>query len=99
MTKAQAGILASLPEQGRYVFFTLAGAGADLQNSLKKLQTSVDGQQVVAGLGLQVLQQLDKKLPLMREFPHLKGPQFEAPSTPYALCLWLRGDQRGELIA
>lgn len=20
------------------------------------------------------------------------------PSTPYALCLWLRGDQRGELI-
>ena len=63
MTKAQAGILASLPEQGRYVFFTLAGAGADLQNSLKKLQTSVDGQQVVAGLGLQVLQQLDKKLP------------------------------------
>ena len=56
MTKAQAGILASLPEQGRYVFFTLVGAGADLQNSLKKLQTSVDGQQVVAGLGLQVLQ-------------------------------------------
>lgn len=99
MTKAQAGILASLPEQGRYVFFTLAGAGADLQNSLKKLQTSVDGQQVVAGLGLQLLQQLDKKLPLMHEFPHLKGPQFEAPSTPYALCLWLRGDQRGELIA
>ena len=40
-----------------------------------------------------------KKLPLMHEFPHLKGPQFEAPSTPYALCLWLRGDQRGELIA
>ena len=99
MTKAQAGILASLPEQGRYVFFTLVGAGADLQNSLKKLQTSVDGQQIVVGLGLQVLQQLDKKLPLMREFPHLKGPQFEAPSTPYALCLWLRGDQRGELIA
>lgn len=24
---------------------------------------------------------------------------FEAPSTPYALCLWLRSDQRGELLA
>jgi putative iron-dependent peroxidase len=98
MTKAQAGILASLPEQGRYVFFTLAGASTDLQDSLRKLQANVDGQQVVVGLGLQVLQQLDRKLPLMREFPPFKGPEFAVPSTPYALCLWLRGDQRGELI-
>lgn len=99
MTKAQAGILASLPEQGRYVFFTLSGAGADVQGSLKALQAGVDGRQVVVGLGLQVLLALDKRIALMHEFPPLKGAEFAVPSTPYALCLWLRGDQRGDLIA
>ena len=99
MTKAQAGILAPLPEQGRYVFFTLAGSGAALNSALSKLQaTAVDGK-VVVGIGLQVLQKMGKQLSLMREFPHLKGAMFEAPSTPYALCLWLRSDQRGELLA
>ena len=99
MTKAQAGILAPLPEQGRYVFFTLAGSGAALTSALSKLQaTAVDGK-VVVGIGLQVLQKMGKQLSLMREFPHLKGAMFEAPSTPYALCLWLRSDQRGELLA
>lgn len=99
MTKAQAGILAPLPEQGRYVFFTLADSGAVLSNALSKLRaTAVDGK-VVVGIGLQVLQKMEKQLSLMREFPHLKGPMFEAPCTPYALCLWLRSDQRGELLA
>jgi putative iron-dependent peroxidase len=99
MTKAQAGILASLPEQGRYVFFTLVGAGADLQNSLKKLQTSVDGQQVVAGSGPAGAAATGQETAADARVPAPQGPQFEAPSTPYALCLWLRGDQRGELIA
>lgn len=80
MTKAQAGILASLPEQGRYVFFTLAGASTDLQDSLRKLQANVDGQQVVVGLGLQVLQQLDRKLPLMREFPRSRALSSQCPA-------------------
>ena len=98
MTKAQAGILASLPEQGRYVFFTLSGAGAQVQGALKTLQASIDSNQVVVGLGQQVLQALDKRIAQMHEFPQLKGPEFEVPSTPQALCLWLRGDQRGDLI-
>lgn len=98
MTKAQAGILASLPEQGRYVFFTLSEAGAQVQVALKALQGSVDSNKVVVGLGQQVLQAMDKRIAPMHEFPPLKGPEFEAPSTPKALCLWLRGDQRGELI-
>lgn len=99
MTKAQAGILASLPEQGRYVFFTLSGASADVQAALKALQFHVDGRQVVVGLGQQVLLALDKQIAQMHEFPQLKGPELAVPSTPQALCLWLRGDQRGDLIA
>lgn len=99
MTKAQEGILAPLPEQGRYVFFTLADSGAALTSALSKLQaTTLDGK-ILVGIGLQVLQKMGKQLPLMREFPHLKGPMFEVPCTPYALCLWLRSDQRGELLA
>lgn len=99
MTKAQAGILASLPEQGRYVFFTLSDAGSQVQVALKALQDSIDSNQVVVGLGQQVLQALNKRIVQMHEFPQLQGPEFEVPSTPQALCLWLRGNQRGELIA
>ncbi|RGE41152.1 Dyp-type peroxidase [Comamonas testosteroni] len=100
MTQAQAGILAPVPAQARYVFYSLRACNAnDLQAALKRLQTQVDGQQLVAGLGLQLVQHLDKQIELLHECPHLKGPQFEAPSTPSALCLWLGGDERGELIA
>ena len=99
MTQAQAGILASLPAQGRYVFFSLASEMAsDLQEALGRLQAMVDGERIVAGLGPRLVQQLDRKISLLHEFPRLQGPSFEAPSTPQALCLWLRGTERGELI-
>ncbi|MEX8193911.1 Dyp-type peroxidase [Comamonas guangdongensis] len=99
MTQAQAGILASLPAQGRYVFFSLAsGVTSDLQEALGRLQATVDGVRIVAGLGPQLVQQLDRRISSLHEFPHLQGPRFEAPSTPQALCLWLRGTERGELI-
>lgn len=100
MTQTQAGILAPVPAQARYVFYSLAACSAgELRGALTRLQTQVDGDKLVAGLGLQLVQQLDAQIPLLHECPHLQGPQFEAPSTPAALCLWLRGDERGELIA
>lgn len=100
MTQTQAGILAPVPAQARYVFYSLGACSAsDLQAALTRLQAQVDGQQLVAGLGLQLVQHLGKQIELLHECPHLKGPQFEAPNTPSALCLWLGGDERGDLIA
>jgi putative iron-dependent peroxidase len=100
MTQTQAGILAPVPAQARYVFYSLAACSAgDLRNALARLQAQVDGDKLVAGLGPQLVQHLDAQIPLLHECPHLQGPKFEAPSTPAALCLWLRGEERGELIA
>lgn len=100
MTQAQAGILAPVPAQARYVFFSLGACSPDeLRGALSRLQAHVDGQNMVAGFGPQLVDHLGARIPLLREFPQLKGPQFEAPSTPAALCLWLRGNERGELIA
>ncbi|MDR2297307.1 MAG: Dyp-type peroxidase [Comamonas sp.] len=100
MTQTQAGILAPVPAQARYVFYSLAACSAgDLRSALARLQAQVDGDKLVAGLGPQLVQHLDAQIPLLHECPHLQGPKFEAPSTPAALCLWLRGEERGELIA
>ena len=100
MTQAQAGILAPVPAQARYVFFSLGACSPDeLRSALSRLQAHIDGEHVVAGFGPQLVDHLGVRIPLLREFPQLKGPQFEAPSTPAALCLWLRGNERGELIA
>lgn len=100
MTQAQAGILAPVPAQARYVFYSLSAcSAADLQAALIRLQTQVDGRQIVVGLGPQLVQHLNKHIELLHECPHLQGPKFAAPSTPSALCLWLRGDERGDLIA
>lgn len=96
----QAGILAPLPPVGRYVFFSLAGRDADaIRTALQRLQPLVDGNNAVVGMGPQLAAALDSPLPFLREFPSLQGPQFQAPCTPTALCLWLRGTDRGELLA
>jgi putative iron-dependent peroxidase len=99
MNLPQAGILAPLPPAGRYVFFLLANHDADaIRAALKRLQTLTDGSQAVAGIGPQLATALGKRLPFLRKLPALQGPRFQVPSTPTALCLWLRGTDRGELL-
>lgn len=99
MNLSQAGILAPLPSVGRYVFFSLASHDIDtLQAALKRLQAFADGNSTVVGIGPQLATALGRPVPLLREFPALQGPKFHAPGTPAALCLWLRGSDRGELL-
>ena len=49
MKTAQPGILAPVPPQGRYLFFTLKQASA-LREALMRLAPLVDGPQAVVGL-------------------------------------------------
>lgn len=96
--KAQQGILVEqVPPLARHIFFTLADS-ADLPRALDELARQADGSATVAGLGAAVIQALGKQLPQLRVFPALSNQGIDVPSTQHALWLWLRGDDRGELL-
>ena len=97
MSTPQAGILQPLPPLARYLSFSLA-PDSDVSAGLAALQAVVDGERTVAGIGLAPVTALGKKVTGLKPFPPLNGPGVELPSTPFALWLWLRGEDRGELL-
>lgn len=97
MVSAQRGILLPPPRLAVYLTFDLA-VGADVRAALTRLRDQVDGEQVVAGIGLSAVQALGQQIEGLRVFAALSGPGVDVPSTPAALWLWLRGDDRGELL-
>lgn len=102
MTTFQAGILQPVPAIGRYVFFSLTAAAhsdaAVLRQCLQEAAALIDGERVVAGLGHELVQALGAEVPGLRAFAELSGAGVKAPATPVALCLWLRGQDLGELL-
>jgi putative iron-dependent peroxidase len=53
----------------------------------------------VVAIGPSLAQALDADIPGLRDFPVLQGvAPAQSVSTPSALCLWLRGEERGELL-
>jgi putative iron-dependent peroxidase len=97
MKTAQPGILAPVPPQGRYLFFTLKRPSA-LGEALTRLAPLVDGPHAVVGIGSDVVAALGATVPGLRAFAALKGPRVEVPATPTALWCWLRGTDRGKLV-
>ncbi len=97
MESAQRGILLPPPGLAVYLNFDLA-AGADVRAALASLRDQVDGEQVVAGIGLSTVQALGRQIDGLRPFAALSGPGVDVPATPAALWLWLRGTDRGELL-
>lgn len=93
----QIGILADVPTHSRYLFFSLGNA-AEISTALKNIQSKIDGNDTVIGIGESTLRAIGKTIPGMKSFPAMTGPGIDIPSTPYALILWLRGDDRGELL-
>ena len=99
MQFTQPGILAPLPVVGRYVFFSLQGDAAALRTALAQLRSHADGARTVVAVGPSLAQALDADIPGLRDFPVLQGvAPAQSVSTPSALCLWLRGEERGELL-
>ena len=97
MPTPQPGILQPLPPLSRYLVFALE-PDTDVAASLKALVELVDGDATVAGIGEAPLSAIGRSVPGLRPFPPLAGPGVSIPSTPAALWLWLRGDDRGELL-
>jgi len=98
VNSAQSGILAPVPRVGRYLHFSLAQGGDALRAALRQLCPLVDGECVVAGLGLATVAALGAQVPGLREFAALESRACSVPSTPTALWCWLRGDDQGDLV-
>ncbi len=97
MNNTQSGILMDVPRLARYLVFNLK-PDVDARASLAVLAEFHDGDSNVIGLGLPLLQQLNKSIAGMKDMTPYSGTGFAIPSTPAALWIWLRGDDRGELL-
>jgi putative iron-dependent peroxidase len=97
MTPIQPGILQDVPSHARYLSFSLLPE-ADPAEALAALAAMVDGDSTVVGIGRATLTTLGCRVEGLRDFPALSGAGVSIPSTPVALWLWLRGDDRGEIL-
>ena len=94
----QGGVLAPVPAAARYLTFSLKHGGK-VRRPLLALAALVDGANCVVAVGQPVIAECRRAIDGMREFPGFSGRSFVVPSTPAALWCWLRGDDRGELLA
>ena len=97
MTNYQAGILQPVPRQARYLIFSLK-PNTSAVSTVEKLAKNIDGESIVVGFGLSLIQNLKGEISGLRSFPTFTIKSIEVPSTPIALCCWIRGDDRGELV-
>jgi len=97
MQTIQKGILATENILARYMTFNLVDAEA-AKESLSALQESVDGESVVVGFGESLTKAFGVEINGLKPMPVYSSAGIDIPSTPCALWLWLRGDDRGELF-
>lgn len=97
MSSYQTGILADVPQQTRYLSFSIDADG-DLKLTLQKLARFADGDTTVVGIGASVADALATAVPGLTSFPIFEDALVEVPATHSDLWCWLRGDDRGELV-
>lgn len=97
MRTVQLGILEPIPPLASYLFFSLK-SDASPSEALEALREFADGDRIVVGIGSSLAQKLGAKIDGLRIFTPRVGPGLEVPSTPAALWIWLRGDDRGDLL-
>lgn len=95
MRSPQPGILAALPAAARYLTFRLErGAAREAVRSVVSGWTL--DERLVIGLGADLF--ADSARPSgLKTLPHFDGALESVPSTPAALWVWLRGEDRGAL--
>jgi len=97
MSNIQSGILADVPRLARYLVLSLK-AEANPITSLQLLTNTDFSDSAVIGLGRSLINVLGKNIEGLKSFPVYSGPGFDVPSTPASLWIWLRGNDRGELL-
>ena len=97
VSQFQPGILLPIPAHARYLTFLLR-PGRDPRPALRALCGVADGRDTVTGIGESLVQALGGSVDGLRGFPQLSGAGIDVPSTPSALWIWARGEDRGELL-
>lgn len=97
MSTPQKAILLPVPRLARYATFSLA-PNADPRPALRKLRNLIDGERTVLGIGESLVSALGATIDGLRSFPQFATRGLDVPSTPAALWLWVRGEDRGELM-
>jgi putative iron-dependent peroxidase len=100
MSLFQPGILAPVPAAARHLLFDLVpGHSADdCRSILERLADSVDGSDIVLGIGPPLVKTLGRDIPGLHDFPAFTSSSVNIPATPSALWCWLRGEDRGTLL-
>ncbi len=94
----QVGILQTIPAHARYLVCQ-CHPEAQPQTVLRALALATDGVHTVVGLGASLVQQLGANIAGLKPFTGIHNAQVKLPATPADLLIWLRGDDRGELLA
>ena len=94
----QPGVLAEIPSHARYLTFRRRASAPSPREALERLADPHPGLPLVFGLGQSLVRELGVEVPGLRDFPASSGPGFNVPSTPAALWVWLRSEERGELV-
>jgi len=97
MRVAQTGILAETPSHAIYVSYQIADFSA-LAAVLPDLQQYIDGEGCVAGLGASFVNALQASVPGLSDGFDIPGSRVTLPQQSIALWLWLRGEDRGDLL-
>lgn len=95
---SQPGVLAEIPSHARYLTFRRRASAPNPRDALERLADPHPGLPLVFGLGASLVRELGATVPGLRDFPASSGPGFTVPSTPAALWVWLRTEERGELV-
>ena len=94
---AQPGILLETPALARYLSFSL-GDTARLADGLQALRELADGEKTIVGFELPLVSALNANIPGLKSFPLLTAPGLVIARAPEAVWVWLRGDDRGEIL-
>jgi putative iron-dependent peroxidase len=101
MTQCQSGIRDAVPTQARFVAYALRGdakRSERVYSVLQELSALPKDASWVLGVGLDVVRTLERTVPHLEAFPVFAEALVPVPSTPQSLWLWLRGEDRGELL-